>query len=285
MKMYGEIKDKKKPEYISEKEKSQDSEIPKFIRGPTDYKIGQFRNIREGPDEPREVLNKIKMPEEDGERRPVEYERTLESQNAKLFVGKVSEDQKVLLSTRKNDNTGHTNTYKHSNIEMQRTSSYFRSRYTTFADNIDEAFCHFISESDPTGDFMNYLERASSVSETEDIKTIFPFLGNSEAIQELNALYSERAQIKSNLENTSLNTIREATARINNQIDRLRQQIYDNQFKKAQFKKRLEHLFESNQDQVNLTDEEKSDYWLWVWLKKLLNYLEEEEVIDVSKAQ
>ncbi len=285
MKLYGENIKKKELKISSEQEHNLDTEIPKFIRGPTDYKVGQFRNIREGPSEPSEVLNKIKMPEEDGERTPVEYERTLESSNAKLYIGKVSEDQKVVLSTRKNDNNGTSNTYKHSNIEMQRTSALFRRQYTTFADNIDEAFCHFISESDPSGNFMKYLERASNASETEDIKAIFPFLGNSEAIMQLNALYSERDQIKSNLENTSLSTIREATARINNQIDRLRQQIYDNQFKKAQFKKRLDHLLETNTSQVNLTDEEKSDYWLWVWLKKLLNYLEEEEVIDVSKEQ
>lgn len=281
MKIYDQAKHKQESNHISPKEPNLEPEMPKFIRGPTDYKSGQFRHIREGPKNPSEILDKISMHTEDGERIPVEYEKTLESPNARLFIGQVSEDQKVILSTQKNDNNGHSNTYKRANIDLQRASALYKRQYTTFTENIDEAFCHFISETDPTGNFMKYLERASTASETEDIKTIFPFLGHTEAIQKLNALYSEREHIKSNIGDTSLPIIREATARINNQIDQLRQEIYDNQFKKAQFIKRLDHLFESKPNQADLTDDEKSDYWLWIWLKKLLN-IEEEEVPDVS---
>ncbi|GAU77500.1 hypothetical protein [Fusibacter sp. 3D3] len=275
MKIYDEIEDQQVSNIIKEKEPNLEPEIPKFIRGPTEYKKGQFRHIREGPKNPSEVLDKISMQAENGQRKPVEYEKTLESPNAKLFIGKVSEDQKVILSTRKNDNNGNSNTYKHANIDMQRASALYRRRYTTFTENMDDAFCHFVSETDPTGNFMAYLERASSAAETEDIKTIFPFLGHSDAVQKLNELFLERDQIKSNLGDAALPIIREATVQINTKIDQLRQEIYDNQFKRAQFIKRLDQLFESKSDQAHLTDDEKSEYWLWVWLKKLLNALKE----------
>ncbi len=282
MKIYDSPKDKQIGTVNKEKEPNLEPEMPKFIRGPTEYKLGQFRHIREGPKNPSEVLDKISMQEQEGNRNTVEYEETFESPNARLFIGRVSEDQKVILSTQKNDTNGHNNTYKRDHIVLERASTLYRRQYTTFTENIDEAFCHFISESDPTGNFMKYLERASNASETENIKTIFPFLGHMNAVQKLKALTLEREQIKSNLGDTSLPIIREATARINNQINQLRQEIYDNQFKKAQFIKRLDHLFESKSDQANLTDDEKSDYWLWIWLKKLLNILKEEEVSDVS---
>ncbi|MBF4692039.1 hypothetical protein [Fusibacter ferrireducens] len=282
MKIYDEISAKQEPYKIKEKESNLEPELPKFIRGPTDYKIGQFGHTREGPQNPRDVLKQITMRSESGEKIPVEYEKTLESPNARLFIGQVSEDQKVILSTQKNDTISHSNTYKHAEIDLQRASALCRKNYSTFTENIDEAFCHFISGTDTSDDFIKYLERASSISETEDIRTIFPFLGHAKAVQKLNALSLERERIKSNIGDNALPVIREAIARINSQIDQLRQEIYDNQFKKAQFMKQLDQLFESKQEQVNLTDDEKSDYWLWVMLKRILNILEEESISDVS---
>lgn len=282
MMRYDEIRESQKSEGTPERDFNFDPEIPKFIRGPTEYRLGQFRHIREGPKNPSESLDEISMQSERGKADAVEYEHAFESDNARLYIGKVSEEQKVILSTRKNDNIGHTNTYKQAHIDLNRASSIYRRRFATVTENIDEAFCHFISKTDATAHFMTYLERASSAAETEDIKTIFPFLGHTRAVQKLKALYLERDQIKSNLKGGSLPMIREGTAEIDNQIDLLRREIYDNQFKKAQFVKQVDHLFESGHGQSSSTDEERSEYWLWVWLKKLLNYLEDDEVSDVS---
>lgn len=239
------------------------SESPKCIRGPTEYKRGVFRELKRVPEDSEERLSMLKeKPDSNGE---AFHESTLESQNAKIYIGKISKDKKVLLSARENDYTKNVNTYKRNAIDLQRASSLFRRGHTTYAENIDEAFCHFVSETDPSGSFLNYLEAAAKQSETREITEIFPFLNIFDDIELLNKLLNERNKIDSS----------ESIEQLTLQIDEVRQRIYDNQLKKAQFTKRIEQLFESEPHEEKGTDKEK-EFWLWLWLKKLLAYLLEE---------
>lgn len=252
------------------------SEIPKVIRGPTEYKTGQFRNIREGPGFEGEKLNILKMKKENDKVPAVLADEELESSNAKLYVGNLPEKRKVLLSTKKNDTLSQTNTYNNKSLNMVRAKALYAKEQTTYAEHIDETFCHFFSENDSSTSFINYLERASEDLETKEIMEVFPFLNASDPLQRIKELKNERNRVRTNENHVSSDQISEATQVLNQQIDHLYQQIYDNQLKKAEFSKRLDQILDKSQPSEVEKKLSSDEFWLWALIRKIRDYINEE---------
>lgn len=244
---------------------------PKFIRGPTAYQTGNFRNIREGPETEegsemeQEELEGISFKESEGKTPSARMICEAESDNADLKIGEMPNHQKVILSKRKNDESANANTFKERDLHMTRAHPYFPKRYTTYAQNVEEAFCHFLEPDDSAGHFMKYLERAALQEDTADIYEVFPFLKAADDLKILNQLLDQRNKVPENGQDAE---------RVDDEISSVRAKIYDNQIKKVQFKKRVEKLLK--EVPKNTLEEKNDDFWLWTWLKKLLKALEDE---------
>lgn len=242
---------------------------PKFIRGPTEYQTGRFRSIREGPKDKSsaeanaEELGSVKMKPQNGETPKVKMISEEESDNADLGYGELPDKRKVILSTRKSDSASRVNTSEHKDINMIRAKSLYKNGQVTYAEKIEKAFCHFLEPDETGAQFIKYLEEAAHQSETEAILDVFPFLKADEDLNQLKGLLGqkEKGQIL-DFDGKS----------IDHQIGKLRAKLYDDQLKKVQFKKRIERLLK----EVPETTPEDEEFWLWVWLKKLLKALEDE---------
>lgn len=254
---------------------------PKFIRGPTEYQTGRFRNVREGPknkssaETNEEELSAVKMKPIEGDSPKIKMMDEEESETASLSYGELPDKRKVLLSRRKSDSAENVNSFEVKNVDMARAKALYKSGQTTYAENIHKAFFHLLEPDETAGQFIKYLEEAAHQAETEPILEVFPFLKADEDLKQLKGLLSlkEKGQGLSYDQNL-----------IDHQIAKVRATLYDDQLKKVQFKKRIEKLLR----EVPENTPEDEEFWLWVWLRKLLKALEEEvdslkEEFDINK--
>lgn len=254
---------------------------PKFIRGPTEYQTGRFRSVREGPknkssaEADAEELSAVKMKPMEGTRPKIQMIEEEESENANLSFGELPDRRKVILSRRKSGSAERANDFEAKNLDMARAKALYKNGQATYAEKIDKAFLHFLSPDETPGQFIKYLEEAAHQGETEPISEIFPFLKTDEDLKQLKGLLNLKTKGQDLTIDQDL---------VDHQIAKVRAKLYDDQLKKVQFKKRIEKLLK----EVSETTPEDEEFWLWVWLRKLLKALEEEveslkENIDFNK--
>ncbi len=242
---------------------------PKFIRGPTEYQTGRFRCIREGPynkssaEADAEELGCVKVKSEAGESPKIKMISEEESDNADLSYGELPDRRKVILSARKSDGNSNVNTFEEKNVDMARAKALFKNGQVTYAEKIEKAFFHFLEPGDSAGHFIKYLEEAAHQEETEDILKVFPFLKADEDLNQLKWLLGQKEKNQGTDFDGEM---------FDHEIAKVRAKIYDDQLKKVQFKKRIEKLLK----EVPESTPEDEEFWLWVWLRKLLKALEDE---------
>ena len=275
-----EKKDIKLYDKQDSEENTNNMEDTKNISKSNTYQTGKFRNIKSitGRDE---KLKNMEAVEKEGMKDEIRLKNIFESDKAYLYLGKFERGNNIIFSARKNDSEENVNTYKNRKIYLKRATAYFRRNYETIAEEIDHAFCYFLSENENLNRFMKYLEDSAKNQETQDISKVFPFLNVKKSIGKLNDLKIEREKIRANY-NENDEKINKMMRYLNNDIENTEKSIYYNQLKKAKFKNQIKKVLDSNSE----LHEDSEEFWLIVELRKLLNYLEknqEEEIKEEEK--
>lgn len=243
---------------------------PKFIRGPTAYKPVKLKKTKSHNKGSNETVKGIALKPRQGKESSAKFIESEEFNDAEMELGELPDKRRVLLTARKNDDTSFVNTYKEKKVDLARAKPLFKRDLTTYSENMDECFCHLIG-SDVTADhFLRYLERAAHATETEALTTVFPFLDQSGHVKTLHRLMRQKSELQSDFKNAEEASASELIQEINAEMDEMRSKIYDDHLKKVQFKTRIEKVLKEAPE-MNDTSENEEEFWLWVWLRKLLN--------------
>lgn len=246
---------------------------PKFIRGPTAYQTGSFRSVNSNPGQ-EETLEGVALKDSQNDGVAPQLSQAFESENLDLSIGRLKNQDRVLVGNHKNEEDRKVNTYKKKVVQLSRAKRLYKRKYATYSEVMDQGFCFFIPDGSPSEVFLRYLEDAAKQAETATLTEVFPFLETEMLKKQLETLLAQRASLRG--KSSGLHVSEETTVKaLDYQIDQVRFRIYDHQLKKIQFKKQLHRALE-NQSNAEI-EEDSEAFWLFLWLKKLLELLEGDE--------
>jgi hypothetical protein len=227
---------------------------------------GKFRSVRDGPKSAdgqyAEPLDAIAAKDEGHRTEKPGYVKKYASENALIYIAQSDKQQdRMMLTAHKDDEDGHLNSRKDKQIDLNRAQPKFKKAFTTLTESMDESFMHRLKPEQHKERFYQYLEATAKSSDAEALKKLFPFLSSDEDRKQLEALKARRHDTEGM-----------SNAELSLSIETLQQKIYDDQLKRALFKKRVLKLLESDENAV--TTEETSN-WLWLLLKRLKVLLDE----------
>lgn len=246
------------------------------------YQSDSFRNVRSMDENEQEALSDLTLKPEAGKAPAAYFRQKLETDHAEISIGRLEDHSTVLMGSKKDGYNPLLNTDVQKTVDMNRAKSLFGKDFTTYAERENSAFCQFIGEETSSQHFLRYLENAAMDSETKDVKEVFPFMGRQADLEAYRGLLRQKAQFEA-LENSNEENPSFALQVLKQEIEQLRSKIYEDQYRRVQFKKQLDQLLKSNVEAAKGTEEESDEFWLWVWLKKLLHAIEE-EIDAVSQA-
>ncbi len=258
-----------------ETEKPKATAIYKSSQKVETYKSNFFDQMDEADLAEEVPMKAIELPAEEAQKKVAYFRKKLKMPSSEMALGRVSDQSTVLVGMKKDGQSGPLNTDVQKTVNLNRAKPLYQKAFATYSEGENRAFCQRIEHHQTSEHFLKYLEEAAIESETKDVKAVFPFMGREVDAQKYRSLLAQKEALKKKAQLGSFEDS-ESMAVLKQDIEALREKMYQDQYRRIQFKKQLDQLLKSQSEGGKDMASPSETFWFWSWIKKLLHAVEEE---------